>query len=189
MTRRCRPRAFTLIELLVVMGVIALLIGLSMPALSHARRSAQATRCAAHLKNIGTAWAIYADRHPQALPLAVSMPQPIGTAPDELTIMNVLSREISGTDVYACPADDRGYFLQTGTSYEYLPGLVIDLDNSNAAKLAAAARQRPDLVPILADAAEFHTAPPGTTPRQTVYHDAHVDWLFESIPTEYQSAP
>ncbi len=59
---RIRPqqsRGFTLIELLVVIAVIALLIGILLPALGKARSQGQSAQCQGHLKQYATAHQIY----------------------------------------------------------------------------------------------------------------------------------
>ena len=60
-----RRRAFTLVELLVVISIIALLIGLLLPALAKARESARTTICMTNIRGIGQATLLYAGDYKQ----------------------------------------------------------------------------------------------------------------------------
>ena len=64
-----RVRAFTLVELLVVIGIIAVLVGILLPALNRARKAAYNANCLSNLHDIGNMIQIYANEYKDKVPL------------------------------------------------------------------------------------------------------------------------
>ncbi|MEM6391393.1 MAG: DUF1559 domain-containing protein [Planctomycetota bacterium] len=85
---RSRTRGFTLIELLVVISIIALLIGILLPALQSARDAARGAQCLSNLRQIGVASTAYSFEE-GVYPLGFYQPAGPGS-PDETNWASLL---------------------------------------------------------------------------------------------------
>ncbi|NJL30545.1 MAG: type II secretion system protein [Phycisphaerales bacterium] len=140
MSRIKHQSAFTLIELLVVISIIALLIGILLPALGAARDSARTTQCLANMRTIGQATATYAadnndyypiGRNPGVTP-AYDWSTTLGKLMDLNDNGNNSSRTVSGMRVFQCPVVKDGRNSPTGLHYGAHPRMFARF-NSTAA--------------------------------------------------------
>jgi prepilin-type N-terminal cleavage/methylation domain-containing protein len=75
MSTRCsRHSAFTLIELLVVIAVIALLVGVLLPALAGAREAAKRAVCLSNIRQVSTNLTLYTSDHKAWYPVVPWLP-------------------------------------------------------------------------------------------------------------------
>jgi prepilin-type N-terminal cleavage/methylation domain-containing protein len=74
-----RRKGFTLVELLVVIGIIAVLLGILMPALGRARDQAHRVNCMSNMRNIMQGIVMYASENKNALPYCNWGGNPAGT--------------------------------------------------------------------------------------------------------------
>ncbi len=104
-----RSRGFTLIELLVVIAVIAILAALLLPALSAARRKAQAVQCLNNLRQISQATYMYCSDNDDHLPFAwFNDPDPKDNSCFALLTPLIFRADFDGYEdfelkIYACP--------------------------------------------------------------------------------------
>jgi prepilin-type N-terminal cleavage/methylation domain-containing protein/prepilin-type processing-associated H-X9-DG protein len=114
MTMPRRNNAFTLVELLIVIGIIAVLIGILMPALQRARETANRTACLSNLRQLTSAMIMYTQANRGRFPAPGTAQLPDDWIfwedtrnPNEGALVPYVdaSRTFVGR-VYVCPSDD-----------------------------------------------------------------------------------
>src|SRR5690606_17549096 len=104
LTLRPRGAGFTLVELLVVVGIIAVLLGLLLPALGRARAAADATACLANLRNMALAAQMYAHDN-QGYLVQAGLGHDGAHSHDEVAWFATLQPYYQNKLVARCPAD------------------------------------------------------------------------------------
>jgi prepilin-type N-terminal cleavage/methylation domain-containing protein len=114
-------RAFTLVELLVVIGIMAVLMGLLLPALRRAQQQANGVKCLSNLRQIGIYMTMYAnDNRGLLIPLGPLQDGTNGTTatPDPEDTSQYLYQTL-GAEVY--PWQRYPYLLISSGSYAPIP--------------------------------------------------------------------
>ncbi|MCG3146808.1 MAG: hypothetical protein PCFJNLEI_00242 [Verrucomicrobiae bacterium] len=102
-------RAFTLIEVLTVVGIIALVAALLLPAINGAREKGRRVACASHLRQIGTAIALYAADNSRLVPYATTnVLAAAGVFDRSNRSFGLLSNYLNqSAAIFRCPSDTR----------------------------------------------------------------------------------
>jgi prepilin-type N-terminal cleavage/methylation domain-containing protein len=174
-----RTTGFTLIELLVVISIIALLMGLLLPALGNARENSRRVKCLANLKGIGHGLQLYMDTEAKGLLLPKVRPLNTGSNTNDPSLLDVMAQYCDAAmpfrsdpndtasqwivaDPWKCPSD-QNMWRSSGTSWEYGPGgimliaeaFMVPPDNIQFA-VSKAYEVHPTKLPILYDGDDWH---------------------------------
>ena len=91
-------RRFTLIELLVVVAIIGILAALLVPVLAKARERARRSSCANNLRQLGTAFSLYADDNDGAYPASETS--------DDFSLLATDDKYAEYGVLFVCPSSD-----------------------------------------------------------------------------------
>jgi prepilin-type N-terminal cleavage/methylation domain-containing protein/prepilin-type processing-associated H-X9-DG protein len=175
-------RAFTLVELLIVIGIIALLVGLTLPTLYRAVAIARSTACKTNLHAVGVGLRMYLDQNDDIMPLAAQMPSEERN--DYPRIADVLEPFIETPNTLKCPADRiRTFFAEEGSSYEYHQLL----GGRKVSDSFLSRRWGEQNVPVMNDYEPFHGEADQPGAMNYLFADGHVGDLGEGDLGEEES--
>ncbi len=134
MDHRSARSGFSLIELLVVISIIALLIGILLPALGPAMNAGRQARCMNNLRGLGQGIELYKNDFREVFPVAKYMPDPWLTSSDQPSFNVAMEDYVEPLSLaYQCPGDkvifdteyvdDDGVTRKSGSSYRYQSGI------------------------------------------------------------------
>jgi prepilin-type N-terminal cleavage/methylation domain-containing protein/prepilin-type processing-associated H-X9-DG protein len=165
--KRRMTKAFTLVELLVVIAIIGMLLALIFPVYERSVAGSRAAGCTSNLRQLGVALNAYLNENNMMMPTLQIARSSIN---DNVPVIDTtLDKYLPDKRVFACPGDNQGLALKTGTSYWW----NVALNGQAVASLNFLSLVTDTThIPILADKAGFH--PYLDNKVNLLYADGHV---------------
>ena len=137
-----RPQGMTLLEALVVLGILTVLASMLLPSLARAKCKCGTGSCVNNLKQIGTAFRIWAEDNGNVYPMEVSTndggSREYVSGPEVFRHFQAMANELGQSPmVVLCPADKErvaatNFINFDNSNLSYFVGVTVSATNANA---------------------------------------------------------